>query len=674
MEICGAVDLGNGIHWIGICDTINELHCNPYIIIDNDEAVLIDPGSAIDFNHVLENVKSLVPIENIRHFILHHQDPDLCSAVPLFERHGLNALAVTHWRTSLMVKYYGMSSDFYIVNENDNILTLSSGRTLEFIHTPYLHFPGAIVTFDHQSGTLFSSDLFGAISGHWELFADERYMEVMKSFHEHYVPGNELIRPIMEIFLQMPIKMICPQHGSIIQNNIKDYIIALRDLECGVFLNPIKKHLFQSGGYAGVSNVILKRLISTYGKEAVYNTFRDSSFSLDPDTGLIKDFSIKGEDIWQEVFSRIYSAGGIRWLTVIEPLVKKIVKEYDIQLPSIYGAATIDEQRRSEKLEEEIKSLRSINEQLKDNIELTNNRLIKDSTTELYNQRFFEPYLANLLRNKSGRNLAVLFVSVDDMKQINTDYGEESGDEVLKSVAYLLLNEKEDNHYVFRLGGPLFAYLIVLKTDEEPVEEAERIRTSIESSKIFLQKITASVGIVRIENTKRTKQDPEEIVEHTIVYGRSAVENARLLGGNRVSSETRIREEDVKTGRVLIMEFDEFHAHMLQDAFHTISIETLICTKGSQTLGMVASFHPDVIVSELFLPQGDVFQIREQLLENTTTKDIPFIIVSHQKDEHTVVRALDLNITHFYKKPYIMAELLGVVDILVRKRRWGHAH
>ena len=45
----GAVEIENGVFWVGFYDKQAGLHCNPYLIIDNDEALVIDGGSRPDF-------------------------------------------------------------------------------------------------------------------------------------------------------------------------------------------------------------------------------------------------------------------------------------------------------------------------------------------------------------------------------------------------------------------------------------------------------------------------------------------------------------------------------------------------------------------------------------------------------------------------------------------------
>lgn len=283
-------EIARDIYWVGGAGQDGGLHCNPYLLVDGEEAVLIDPGSVLDFEYVYENVCAIVPLEQIKYCILHHQDPDFCAAVPLFEKKGARFQIVTHWRTQTLVKYYGVASPYYIVNEHDNRLTLQSGRKLEFVSTPYLHFPGAITTYDHNSKTLFSSDLFGAFSYQWSLYAGDDYIDKMQAFHEHYMPSNDILRPVMEVFLNMDIALIAPQHGSIIKEDIKKHIRALRDLECGAFLAPVRKDLAKSGGYRSIGSMVLKRYASIFDREEVLDVVRELKISLDESSMEITDY------------------------------------------------------------------------------------------------------------------------------------------------------------------------------------------------------------------------------------------------------------------------------------------------------------------------------------------------------------------------------------------------
>ena len=338
-------------------------------MIDDSEGILFDPGSVLDFETVYNNVIDIIPLDQIKYVVLHHQDPYICASLPLFEEAGANFQLVTHWRAAVLIKHYGIVSPFYIINENEFKLRLSSGRELSFIPTPYLHFPGAFATYDVQSKILFSSDLFGAFSYNWNLYADDSYVEKMKMFHEHYMPSNEIIRPVMEKLLSIDIAMIAPQHGSIIKDNVVGHIKVLRDLECGVFLKDTKKEVAKSGGYKLLVSLVLKRLYFIFPVNEVNEALEGLEISFDRNSYEVLDFNYRGVDLWNGLFENISKKKGMNWLVVLEPFVNKISKEYDVLVPDIYQSQMIDAQSEIWDLSSENVELRNLNEKLNQNIE-----------------------------------------------------------------------------------------------------------------------------------------------------------------------------------------------------------------------------------------------------------------------------------------------------------------
>ncbi|MBF0169655.1 MAG: MBL fold metallo-hydrolase [Nitrospinae bacterium] len=240
IDITQPVEIDDGVFWVGFDDKESGLHCNPYVLVDQGEAIFFDPGSVPHFPQVLQKLVKVVEIKQITHFVVTHQDPDLCAAIPKFEElvygNGGSARIVAHTRASVLIAHYGVRSEFYHIDLNDWKLTLRSGRELQFVFAPYLHFPGAYMTYDPTSRILFSGDIFGAFSFDWNLYANEYYIEAMKAFHENYMPSNRILRTAMGRLDPLDIKMIAPQHGSIIKEDVRRYIDVLRELDCGDYI------------------------------------------------------------------------------------------------------------------------------------------------------------------------------------------------------------------------------------------------------------------------------------------------------------------------------------------------------------------------------------------------------------------------------------------------------
>lgn len=653
-------ELTDGVYWVGDTEADAKLRCNPYLIIDNGEGVLIDPGSVLDFEQVFSNVTKLIPLESIKYVILHHQDPDFCASLPLFEKKGLQAKVVTHWRTAVIVKYYGIKSSYYIVNQNEFKLTLSSGRTLMFLPTPYLHFPGSIATYDIQTKTLFSSDLFGAFSNSkWGLFAKEGYIESMKAFHEHYMPGNEILRPVMEKFLTMDILRIAPQHGCIIEEDIKTYIKALRDLECGTFLHPIKKEISKTGGYLGICNQVIKRLYSILEIKEIKRILQSEDIVLDEQTGLIQDFNCTGLELWNKIFEVLYKEKGIDFLTILEPLAQKISREYDILIPEILNSKIVQGEKKAIELSEKNRKLIELNEELKRNVQEIQDRLTKCPITGLYNEKFFLNYL-DITFNKNT-NSALLLIAIDNMTDINFNYGSEIGNETIKNLSYILDNEKEDNHQIFKLQGAIFGYCISDTSKAEAINIAENIRKIVADSESFIENITVSIGLLLLDEIKDIVQESEDFSNYIYNIALNRLRTARNKGMNIVCSESSINDYNSNFKKVLIADTDTMSVEILKIFLEKEGFKVYVAKDGVEALNIMEKEKISIVISELMLPKLDGLLVKEKMSLYSDRAKIPFILVSYQKDAQIVKRAIELNIDHYFKKPYMLTELIGIV-------------
>ena len=234
------IEIAEGIYWVGFYDRQSGLHCNPYLIIDNDEALVIDGGSRPDFPTVMMKIlQTGIAPNQIEALIYQHYDPDLCGSIPNFEgiikRKDLKLISATE--NLMFIRHYSVSSRLFSLREFDDQFAFSSGRTLQFIRTPHSHSAGSFVTFDPQSKILFSSDLFGSYGTKWELFLKLRPeciecvnlidcsqklpncpINDILNFHKKIMPCSKALKYAFEKILTIPFDTIAPQHGSIVRD------------------------------------------------------------------------------------------------------------------------------------------------------------------------------------------------------------------------------------------------------------------------------------------------------------------------------------------------------------------------------------------------------------------------------------------------------------------------
>jgi diguanylate cyclase (GGDEF)-like protein/PAS domain S-box-containing protein len=126
---------------------------------------------------------------------------------------------------------------------------------------------------------------------------------------------------------------------------------------------------------------------------------------------------------------------------------------------------------------------------------------LHDPLTLLANRSLFRDRLEHSMAvsKRNGRGVAVMFVDLDDFKQINDSFGHATGDRVLHRSAQRLVKATRSGDTVARLGGDEFAVLLENLTGQEPVVEiAARMVESLQEPLEMPganARITVSVGI-----------------------------------------------------------------------------------------------------------------------------------------------------------------------------------
>lgn len=234
------IAIADGVYWVGFHDERADLHCNPYLVVEDEEAVLIDAGSRPDFAVVMTKIlQTGVAPRRIKALVYHHSDPDLCGSMAnVVDMVGNPELMIITEKSSyaFLAYYLGKEHHHFLTCLDEIGFRLSVGkRLLTFHHTPYCHNAGSFITYDTGRGILFSSDLFGSFSRQWDLYLNlsedcyhcrdyERCMNNrpycplpdILAFHRKIMPSGKALRLAMETIGRMEITTVAPQHGSVV--------------------------------------------------------------------------------------------------------------------------------------------------------------------------------------------------------------------------------------------------------------------------------------------------------------------------------------------------------------------------------------------------------------------------------------------------------------------------
>lgn len=226
---------GHRVFWLGVPEA-TAFRCNTYLITDNDEAVIIDPGGTGHFGFVLDRVSQILPPERVVAQILSHQDPDVAASFPFWAEINPAIKVIASGKTLSKLSYI---RDFRYDSLNINDLPefrFTSGKSLQFIESPFLHSPGAFTTFDKGSCFLFSGDIWAAVDMEWTLIVEDLSKHILKLnlFHIDSMSGNKAARGFINRLRGFPIEAILPQHGSIIPAEfVPGALKYMEQLNCG---------------------------------------------------------------------------------------------------------------------------------------------------------------------------------------------------------------------------------------------------------------------------------------------------------------------------------------------------------------------------------------------------------------------------------------------------------
>lgn len=141
---------------------------------------------------------------------------------------------------------------------------------------------------------------------------------------------------------------------------------------------------------------------------------------------------------------------------------------------------------------------------LKEKSNLLEYQASHDKLTGLFNRnRFDEIYEKEIKRARRYNNdLSIIIFDVDDFKMVNDTYGHQVGDEVLKEMSQIMLNNVREQDITVRWGGEEFLILLPQTNLDGAILAADKIRTSIIEHSFtdkFL-KISGSFGVAQLLN------------------------------------------------------------------------------------------------------------------------------------------------------------------------------
>ena len=342
------------IFWVGAVDWDRRLFdsliqlpdgtsYNSYLVYGKDKTALFDTVDPSKTDILMSNLSD---VPNIDFVISHHSEQDHSGAIPDVLKKYKNAKVIT------TPKGKGLLMDHLSVPE-DKIITVNDGetislgdKTIEFIHTPWVHWPETMVSFLREDRILFSCDLFGSHLAASDLFFNEywRVCDAAKRYYaEVMMPFRTTIKKHLEKIEKYPIDIIAPSHGPLYKEH-----------QC--IIESHKEWVSDK-----VSNTVIIPYVSMHNStQLMVDYLTDSLVKKDI---MVERFNLPVTDIGKLAISLVDAAtivvGSPTVLAGAHPLVVSAVFLANALRPKLKFASIIGSYGWAGKMTEQIKSLMS---------------------------------------------------------------------------------------------------------------------------------------------------------------------------------------------------------------------------------------------------------------------------------------------------------------------------
>lgn len=119
--------------------------------------------------------------------------------------------------------------------------------------------------------------------------------------------------------------------------------------------------------------------------------------------------------------------------------------------------------------------------------------------------------------------------------------------------------------------------------------------------------------------------------------------------------------ELVEQATILAIDDDPDISQTIKLRFRQYNVEVLQAFHGMHGFSLAAEKNPDVIITDLRMPQGEGDYVVECLKRNSQTSHIPIIVLTGQRDDYLRRRLRNLGIDEYLTKPVAFDDLREAV-------------
>lgn len=120
---------------------------------------------------------------------------------------------------------------------------------------------------------------------------------------------------------------------------------------------------------------------------------------------------------------------------------------------------------------------------------------------------------------------------------------------------------------------------------------------------------------------------------------------------------------------ILIVDDSPTQAKLLEQLLSSEGYRVAIARNGSDALKQIEELHPDLVISDILMPEMDGFELCRRVRGIEGVKDTPIVLLTHLNDPSDVLHSLEAGANYFVSKPYSNKLLLNRIRAILQGDR-----
>ena len=218
--------INDTVSWVGAVDWNRRLFdalvplpdgtsYNAYLVRGSEKTALIDAADPAKSELLLGQLEG---IDRIDYIVAQHAEQDHSGCIPLLlNKYPEAQVIATPKGRDMLFDHLGIAVSRILPVGDGQTLSLGD-QTLEFIHTPWVHWPETMCTYLQEDHLLFSCDFFGSHLATTDLYVTNPatvYEAAKRYYAEIMMPFRSVIRKNLAKVEAHDLKMIAPSHGPV---------------------------------------------------------------------------------------------------------------------------------------------------------------------------------------------------------------------------------------------------------------------------------------------------------------------------------------------------------------------------------------------------------------------------------------------------------------------------